>query len=78
MGWTGKINDAPDHILFVNNIPYDWIFGNMYAVVHHGGSGTTHTALKNGRPGLIIPHIVDQFYWGRTIEQLKLDQLAYR
>src|SRR5690606_16959751 len=72
--WGGleEIKEVPENIHFVSNIPYDWIFPKMYAVVHHGGSGTTHTALKNGCPNLIIPHIVDQFYWNRTTSKLNL------
>lgn len=50
-------------ILFVSGIPYDWIFPKIYGVIHHGGSGTTHMALKNGCASMIIPHIIDQFIW---------------
>ena len=35
----------------------------MYGVVHHGGSGTTHVALKYGCVSMIIPHIIDQYLW---------------
>ncbi|MCI5057612.1 MAG: glycosyltransferase [Flavobacteriales bacterium] len=52
---------------FVTRIPYDWIFPKIYAVIHHGGSGTTHTALKNGCASLIIPHIIDQYIWNTII-----------
>jgi len=48
---------------FVAGIPYDWIFPKTYAVVHHGGSGTMHMALKYGCASLIIPHIIDQYLW---------------
>jgi len=48
---------------FVKSIPYDWIFPKLYAVIHHGGSGTTHTALKYACANLIIPHIIDQYVW---------------
>ena len=70
--WGGllELDDQPEHIHFVSNIPYDWIFQRVYAVVHHGGSGTTHTTLKYGCANLIIPHIVDQFYWNNNISQL--------
>jgi UDP:flavonoid glycosyltransferase YjiC (YdhE family) len=44
----------------------------MYAIVHHGGSGTTHAACKHGCPSLIIPHIVDQFFWNQRIASLGL------
>ena len=72
--WGGleEMSEQPENILFVNNIPYDWIFSKMYAVIHHGGSGTTHTALKYVCPSLIVPHILDQFYWSKTISGLHL------
>mgnify|MGYP000091354195 CR=1 FL=1 len=56
-----------DLFYFVNRIPYDWVFPKMYAVVHHGGSGTTHTALKYGCANMIIPHIIDQYVWNKII-----------
>ena len=54
-------------IHFVSQIPYDWIFPKIYGVIHHGGSGTTHLALKNGCATMIIPHIIDQFVWNKII-----------
>lgn len=56
-----------DLIHFVKQIPYDWVFPKLYAVVHHGGSGTTHTALKYGCATMIIPHIIDQYVWNKII-----------
>ena len=44
----------------------------MNAVIHHGGSGTTHKALKYACPSLIIPHILDQFFWNNIISKLHL------
>lgn len=70
--WGGlkKLDNHPEHILFVNNVPYDWLFPRMYAVVHHGGSGTTHTDAKYACPALVVPHAVDQPFWARTIFEL--------
>lgn len=72
--WGGleKTEEHPDNILFTSNIPYNWIFPKVFAVVHHGGSGTTHTALKYACPCLIIPHVLDQFFWEKTISNLQL------
>ena len=67
-----EIDAQSDNILFTNNLPYNWLFPKIYAVVHHGGCGTTHTALKYGLPSLIIPHVLDQFFWEKTISNLKL------
>ncbi len=70
--WGGLVEpeQKPDHVFFVNRIPYDWIFPRMYAILHHGGSGTTHLAMKSGCANLIIPHILDQFLWNQTIARL--------
>ncbi|MCK4357568.1 MAG: glycosyltransferase family 1 protein [Candidatus Cloacimonetes bacterium] len=57
-------------IYFVSQVPYDWIFPKMYAVMHHGGAGTTHLALTFGCATLIIPHFIDQFIWDKTISEL--------
>jgi UDP:flavonoid glycosyltransferase YjiC (YdhE family) len=54
---------------FVSQIPYDWIFPRVYGVIHHGGSGTTHLALKYGCATLIIPHIIDQFVWSEIVHE---------
>lgn len=55
---------------FVKQIPYDRVFPKMYAVIHHGGSGTTHMSLKYGCATMIIPHIIDQFAWNDVISNL--------
>jgi UDP:flavonoid glycosyltransferase YjiC (YdhE family) len=57
-------------IHFVSQIPYEWIFPKVYAVIHHGGSGTTHLALKYGCATMIVPHIIDQFVWNKMIAEL--------
>ena len=67
-----EIDATSGNIFFTNNLPYNWLFPKVYAVVHHGGCGTTHTALKYGLPALIIPHVLDQFFWEKTISCLKL------
>lgn len=54
---------------FVSDIPYDWIFPRVRAVIHHGGAGTTHLALKYGCASMIIPHIPDQHLWNRIVSQ---------
>ena len=54
-------------IHFVSQIPYNWIFPKIYGVIHHGGSGTTHLALKYGCATMIVPHVIDQFVWNKII-----------
>ncbi len=57
----------PDLIHFVAGIPYGWILPQIYGVIHHGGSGTTHLGLKYGCATMIIPHVVDQFAWNDRV-----------
>ncbi len=55
---------------FVTQIPYDWIFPKVYGVIHHGGSGTTHMALRYGCANMVVPHIIDQFLWNNVVTNL--------
>jgi len=57
-------------VYFVSQISYDWIFPKMYAVIQHGGAGTTHLALKYACAVMIIPHFMDQFVWDKIISDL--------
>lgn len=61
---------------FVETIPYDYIFPKMYSIIHHGGSGTTHSALKYGCATLIIPHIIDQYVWNKIVYNKGLGPLG--
>lgn len=58
-----------ENFYFVDQLPYDWIMKRVYGVVHHGGSGTTHSGIKNGCATLILPHIIDQYVWNDIIFQ---------
>ena len=58
-----------DDFFFAEGLPYETVMEKVYAVIHHGGSGTTHMALKHGCPTLIIPHIIDQFAWNRRVSE---------
>lgn len=42
----------------------------MVAVVHHGGVGTTHTALRAGVPNVVVPFFGDQPFWGDRVYAL--------
>jgi UDP:flavonoid glycosyltransferase YjiC (YdhE family) len=58
-----------NNFYFVEQLPYDWIMKRVYGVVHHGGSGTTHSGIKNGCVTLILPHIIDQYVWNEIVHQ---------
>lgn len=70
-GW-GSLSDMnlPDTIYRVDAVPHDWLFPQMAAAVHHGGAGTTAAALRAGIPSVVVPHLVDQPFWGKRIFEL--------
>jgi vancomycin aglycone glucosyltransferase len=39
-------------------------------VIHHGGAGTTASALHAGVPQIVVPHIGDQTFFGMEVERL--------
>ncbi len=65
-------------IYFVSQVPYDWFFPKMYAVIHHGGSGTTHLAIKYGCATMAIPHFIDQFVWDTLIAELGVGPMGIK
>lgn len=67
--WGGLVDsgDKPENVVFIKEIPFDWVMPKLYGIIHHGGSGTTQTALKYGCVNLLIPHLADQFAWNRIV-----------
>ena len=66
-----EIEPAAD-VMVAEDVDHAALFPRLAAVVHHGGSGTTATAARAGAPQVIVPHIMDQFYWAERIASLKL------
>ncbi|EGO21898.1 hypothetical protein SERLADRAFT_397454 [Serpula lacrymans var. lacrymans S7.9] len=63
-GWGGLGGvTIPDHIHILGNVPHDWLFSRVSAVVHHGGAGTTAVGLRMGRPTVVVPFFGDQPFW---------------
>ncbi|MCP4629719.1 MAG: hypothetical protein GY850_40365 [bacterium] len=59
-------------IFFIQKYPHLKLFPKMAAIIHHGGAGTTATTAISGVPQIIVPHLLDQYYWGNQIYQTKL------
>jgi UDP:flavonoid glycosyltransferase YjiC (YdhE family) len=70
-GWAG-LGDGPlpDSVFGAGSLPHASLFPRMAAVVHHGGAGTTATAARSGVPQIVVPHLLDQNYWGRRAHLL--------
>jgi sterol 3beta-glucosyltransferase len=57
----------PDNFLVIGDTPHDWLFPRTAAVIHHGGSGTSHSAARAGVPSIVIPFAGDQFFWAERL-----------
>jgi UDP:flavonoid glycosyltransferase YjiC (YdhE family) len=74
-GWTGvsaKDTPVPGHCLLAGAVPHHVLLPRVRAVVHHGGAGTTTSVVRAGRPQLVLPHLLDQFYWAGRVRALGL------
>ena len=70
-GWGGlQPSELPREIFSIDWVPFDWLFPRVAAVVHHGGAGTTAASLRAGRPTIIVPFFLDQFFWGKRVFKL--------
>nr|WP_255216228.1 glycosyltransferase [Pseudenhygromyxa sp. WMMC2535] len=68
-GWGALEANAatPPEVLVIRAAPHPRLFPRCAAIVHHGGSGTTHESLRAGRPAVICPAGVDQPFWARRL-----------
>ena len=67
-----ELREFPDHprIYKIQKAPHHYIFPHCSAVVHHGGAGTTHSAMLYGCPSVIIEHFGDQSFFANELQRL--------
>lgn len=76
-GWAGLGGvPLPETVFPVGTVSHARLFPRCAAIVHHGGAGTTTTAARAGAPQLVVPHLLDQFYWSHRVWQLGLGPRA--
>lgn len=69
-GWAG-LDISTDDVLTFGDIPHDWLFDRVAAVVHACGAGTTAAGLRAGLPAIAIPEPGgDQPFWARRLHNL--------
>jgi UDP:flavonoid glycosyltransferase YjiC (YdhE family) len=74
-GWAGFGGDPAEAVvlgeraLAVGPVSHALLFPRVAAAVHHGGAGTTSAAARAGLPQVLVPHLFDQFLWGRSVAQ---------
>jgi vancomycin aglycone glucosyltransferase len=67
-GWAGlEFKSDADCLCVRDELPHDRLFPRLAGAVHHGGAGTTMAAARAGIPQVIVPHLLDQFYWGQRV-----------
>ena len=68
-GWAGLPEDwtPPAHVRICPPVPHEALFPRCALVIHHGGSGTTHSASRAGVPQLVLPLVADQPFWARRL-----------
>jgi UDP:flavonoid glycosyltransferase YjiC (YdhE family) len=78
-GWAELGGEAlPEHVMAIGAVAHARLFPRVEAVVHHGGAGTTHTAARAGVPQIVVPHVLDQFYFARRVHELGVGPPAIR
>ncbi len=63
---------ADDRLFVLGECDHDALFPQIDAVLHHGGSGTIHSAARHGKPQLIAWFMLDQSFWAAQTEALGL------
>lgn len=67
-GWSGlSANASSDPVLFVNEVPYDWLFPKASCIIHHGGCGTVAATLRAGKPSILLPQIMSQDHFSKVL-----------
>lgn len=64
-GWHADGGDA----LVIGAVDHRALIPRVRAVVHHGGSGTTHAVAAAGRPQVVVPVLGDQPHYGRQVRR---------
>lgn len=64
------IEELSDSCLLIDAAPFEWLFPRVCLILHHGGAGTTATALRAGRPCIVLPSFFDQFFWATALNRL--------
>lgn len=88
-GWSDRLGkktgveiELPKEVYNSGNVPHDWLFTQIDAAVHHGGSGSTGASLRAGLPTVVKPFFGDQKFYGNRVEDLgcgvNLKQLTSR
>ena len=63
-------------LICAKGVPHTWLFPKMSYILHHGGAGTSGTAVAAGIPNSAIPFSLDQTFWAKRLSQLGVGPAA--
>ena len=70
-GWNKKkIATKEKDLLITIEEPHELLFPKMEMIIHHGGASTLTNTLIAGRPSIVVPVIIDQFFWGMRAREI--------
>jgi sterol 3beta-glucosyltransferase len=69
-GWGTELTALGRSVHIIDDAPHRHLLPLMAGVVHHGGAGTTAAGFRAGRPALVTPLIMDQFFNGNLVARL--------
>lgn len=68
-GWAG-LGVHGDDMLTIGDVPHEWLFPRVGAVVHACGAGTTAAGLRAGAPAVAVPFGTgDQPFWAGRLRR---------
>lgn len=72
-GWAGlSVELSRPEIKVIQAVSHDQLFQYASCVIHHGGAGTTASALHAAVPQIVVPHFGDQSFWANEVKRLGL------
>ncbi|MCP3801481.1 glycosyltransferase [Allokutzneria sp. A3M-2-11 16] len=69
-GWAELNTVEDENLISIGDVPHEWLFPRMAAVVHHAGAGTSAAALRAGAPAVPVPVLADQPFWSGRLARL--------
>ncbi|HEX6244216.1 MAG TPA: glycosyltransferase [Polyangiales bacterium] len=64
---TGHDEGQDGDLYYLPWVPHEALAPHCALLVHHGGAGTSHAALRAGRPALLLPFIFEQGLWAKQL-----------